>query len=289
MALFDEIQKNLSALASQRAPTTDETQKAQRLLRAKSGRAVTGEGIGEGPSVAEQAAVQQTQLGLQQMQPQIGMQKESLGLQQQAQTQQQQQAEQQIAQARKFDTIESRIRADTLLRDLERDRGSLDLDRDRARLEQVGTLLALQDRKYVDQLQNEGRRARLEDQSQFQDELSRSVFGANEELLKQRLGDQSVLSAKKRDFNRVLAQMNIGDAIAVLKNELANQRAAAPWELGGSLAQTGVQAYGAYETGQEKKATEARQQRIDNILSGSSSSPQSLNESLLTSRSRGIV
>lgn len=290
MALYDEIQKNLSSLAATNAPVTDETAKSKRLLRAKSGKAVSGTGIGDGPSVAEQSAVQQTQMGLDQLKPQIAMQKEAIGLQQEGQQQQVEHGQQQIAQQRNFDTIQNRMKTDQILNDLERNKGQLDLEKDRARIEQVGTMLALQDKKYVDQLENEGRKARLDSDIEFKDQLSKSILGKNEELLRQKLGDQGILDAKKRDFNAVLANLSIDDAIQVLKNELAQQRAMAPWELGGNLAQTGAQAYGAYENSQEKAAQKARQDKMDQILtrSNSSSGDLSINEALLTSNKSGI-
>ena len=244
-SLYDTIKQGLQQVTAQPAPMTDQTVQASRLLRAKSGKAVSGPEVSRVP-VGEQAAVQQTQLGLEQLRPQAALQAQQVGTAEQAQQEAAGREERQIAQSRRIDTVQNRIQTERLLNDLARDKQSLNLDKDRARLEQAGAYLALQDQQYVDRLQDEGRRARLDDKATFKEELQKSIFGDNTDLLQTQLGNRSILDANDREFRRALKNIDLATAAALVRNEIATSNEQAKWEGIGNIIGAGVQGVGAY-------------------------------------------
>lgn len=230
----------------------DTTSGLATLLRAKSGKAVSG------PSTAlstqqEQAALAQT---AQQMQPvQQAAQTQALAQEQQArevaQKTQQQQAD--IAQARQANTMQTQLRTDQLLQELEQGRGKIDLSKYQANLEQVGHSLRLSNQQYIDTLQREGARARLNDSLQFSEQLAKSIMSDNKDLLEKQLGNKSILAASDREFSKRMSQMGIQNAWQMFDNELRTQKERALFTGIGAVATSGIGAYGQYAEGQEKK------------------------------------
>lgn len=252
--LLDTIRGNTGALGSQQQGVTDQSASLQQLLRAKSGKAVGGPDVSSS-NLGEQQAVAQTNQQIQgQIAPQAQIQQ--AGLQQQAAGQQQQQniATGQIAQQRKFDTMQNRLQTNEILSDLERNRGQIDLAKDQARMEQLGFQLRLQDTKYLDNLQREGARQRLDNDMQFKQELATSVLGDNKQLLEKELGNKSLLDVNARDFNKSMANMDVGTAYDMFKNEMSTARDRQMWSSTGALGSAAVAGYGTYQEGQDKKA-----------------------------------
>lgn len=279
--LLETIKQNRDQLAGQQAPMTDETQKTQTLLRAKSGRAASG---GEAPasSLQEQVANSATTGQLQGIGSQVQLQQKAdetaaAGQQQAAQT-----ARNEIDQAKRFNTIQNNMKANSILNDLSRDRGALDLDKERGRLEQATFILAMQDKQYTDQLQDIGRRNRLDDQTVFKNEMARIAFQDNLDLLKTKLGNQDVISASDRDFKKAMSDLSIEDAVQIASTEgkyaesgagmnrdlisfEAKQKAkqangAAQAQGLSGLMSGGIGAVGAYEKGQDKQSNQAMAQ-----------------------------
>lgn len=227
--LFDQIKLNRASLSGTQAGVTDETGKLQTLLRAKSGRTV-GPGDTATSNLGEQAAVAQANQQLQQAGGQLQQQQaaETAAIQGQAQDYRSQ--KQDIDQAQKFNTLQTQMKTNQLLADLGRDKDSLSLDKDRGRLEQASFLLAMQDKQYTDQLQDIGRRRRLDDAVAFQQELAQMEFGANLDLLKTKLKNGDVLSSSDRDFKQALSSLSIADAMKVAEIEMAAEAKASELE-----------------------------------------------------------
>src|SRR4029077_4954810 len=132
-----------------------------------------------------------------------------LGQQAAAQQQQQNIQTQQVAQQKKFDTMQNRIQTNQILSDLERSKGEVNVQQDQAKMEQLGFQLRLQNQAYLDNLQREGSRQRLNNDLQFKQELSATVLGDNQKLLEQQIGNKSLLDSNTRDFNKSMAQMDV--------------------------------------------------------------------------------
>lgn len=218
MNLLDTIRQS-----TQKQGMTDETQKLQTLLRAKSGRAVAPSSAATS-AVQEQAANDATNSQLQQIDSNAyianqAQQQQARGIEQQTAN-----TTAQVEQSRRFNDLQSRIETDKLLSDLERNKGQIDMDRDSARVEQVAQGLRLQNKKYIEDLQRESAKARLLDGNEFQLQLQKDIFGENTDLLKEQLGNKEILDLDDREFNRLLTQMGVDDAWRVHQNELDTQR-----------------------------------------------------------------
>lgn len=240
--LLDTIRQNKPGV-------TDESQKLQGLLRAKSGKAVAGPEVASS-NLGEQQAVAQSQQQIQnEVVPQAQIQEQGQRQQTAGIKQAESQQVQGIEQSRRFDTIENRLKTQQILNDLERNKGQIDLARDKAQLEQVGQNLRLQNKQYIDNLQREGNRARLGNQAEFQEALADSVLGDSRELLEKNLGNKSILDATDRDFQKSLTEMDVNHAYDMFKREKKEQKERALYQSIGGLTQAGIGAAGSMKSG----------------------------------------
>lgn len=149
------------------------------------------------------------------------------------------------------------------------DRGQMDQNKKQAQLEQVAFHLSMQDKQYTDTLQDVGRKRRLDDDSNFREEMADLAFGQNLDFVKQQLGQNDILAASDRDFQKIISQMNIEDAQRIAATEMAMATEAsdiqnsfatdqariaataantqAKYNAYGQLISTGLNAYGKYE------------------------------------------
>lgn len=203
---------------------TDETGKIQQLLRAKSGRAVGGDATS---NLGEASAVADTQAQLGQQAQAIGIQSHQTDIAAQRQANETASQQAQVAQAKKFDTAENKIKTSQLLSGLARDRDTLDLDKDKARLEQTSFLLAMQDKKYINDIQDIGKKNRLDDAAAFKEAQQKLVLGASTDLLKQQLGAQDLLSVSDQEFRKAMSEMTIDQIMKLTQLEMEDAKNAA--------------------------------------------------------------
>lgn len=232
--LLDTIRTN-SALTQQ--GQTDETAKLGTLLRARSGKSLSAPTISSS-NLGEQSAVAQTNSTLQnQVAPTAALQNAQQQQQSSAITQQAGQQMSDIAQSRRFDDAQSKLKTDQLLSDLERNKGQIDVNRDKASLEQAAFQLRLQNQNYVQDLQREGARARLDNDVGFKQAIAdQSLNINNQELLQKQLGNKSILSASDREFKQAMAQMGVDTAYDMFTNEAKAQKERAIYSSIASLA-----------------------------------------------------
>lgn len=242
--LLDIINQNAQL---QKQGAQDSTAQARQLFAAKTGRQ-TSPGVATS-NLGEQQAIDQTNASIGQVQQsqqiqQAGQQQQAAGIQQAAEQQRQG-----LEQAREGNQLQYKLQSQQLLNDLERDRNQLDLSRDRARLEQLGSTLALQDRQYVDTLRQEGQKRRLDDKLEFERALQEDIFGNSRDLLAQSLDNKSVLNASDREWKQMLADMDINYAMEIARREAdaanTSQQAAAAQ----GLFNAAVGAYGTSKQG----------------------------------------
>lgn len=231
----------------------DTTSQLSGLLRAKSGKAVSAP-AGALSTQQEQAAVAQAGQAMQPVQQAAAMQQaeqqqQARGIEQQVG---QQQAE--ITQSRQANQLKTQLQSQQLLQDLEQNKGKIDMARYQASMEQLGQNLRLSNQKYVDNLQREGSRARLNDDLQFREQLARSVMADNKSLLEKQLGNKSILAANDREFSIAMAKMGVQDAWSMFQNEGKAQQQAAQWTTGASVLTSGLASYGTYQEKQEREA-----------------------------------
>lgn len=236
--LLDIIRQNSAGM--QAPGMTDQSQQVANLLRAKSGKAVGGPDVGPS-SLAEAAAVGSAQQQMRnEVLPQAQIQQQQLEGQMAGQEQQAGIEKANIAQQTKFNTIQNKLRTTQLLNEFEQDRGKLDLAKNKAGVEQFAQGLRLQNQKYISDLQREGARKRLDTEIGFNEELVRSAFGANKDLLEKQLKGRSILGANDREFNKAMGQMTIDDAWKAFKSEQRRAKDMAAIEAIGGVSQAGL-------------------------------------------------
>lgn len=229
-SLLDIVKGNRGSLAGEKAELTDETAKAATLLRARTGK-VAGPTPGVVQSnLGEQAAVADTQAALDSTAATIQTQQVAGDIQARQQEQQAEQVAAQATQARKFQTVETKMKTNQLLSQLSRDRGTIEFEKDKAALEQTTFLMSMQDKAYVDQLQDIGRRTRLDNEVAFGEEMQRLAIGSSLALLKDKLKGRDVLSASDRDFAAAMSALKVEDALRIAKLEMADTEAQAALE-----------------------------------------------------------
>lgn len=132
----------------------------------------------------------------------------------------------------------------SILNDYSQGTRQLDLQKDKAKLEQLGMNMRLANSKYLQTLQQEATRSGLLDDARFTEELKRTVFADEEELLRDDLEFRALINADAREFNEMLGNMDIETAMSIAnaENRAANQRGM--WDGVSSAASGAVQAYG---------------------------------------------
>lgn len=134
--------------------------------------------------------------------------------------------------------------ASRIASDLGRKGQQLDLRKDGAKLEQLGFYARLSDKKYADTLELEGRRRRLDNASNFKQALAEAVFKDERELFMNDLAFKRMMSADDREFQRLLANISLEDAIELSMAQAAQENIAAKWSgvagIAGATAQGGA-------------------------------------------------
>lgn len=238
--LYDTIQQNLTQ--KQPAPgDTDQTAQARKLLAASSGKAT-------GPSapasnVGEQAAVDTTRQNLGQVQQQGQM--AAAGIQQaQKQVEAGEQTQRGALSINEQATIQHANQQKTqIMQELSQSGQQLDADRDRAKLEQLTQSMALNDKKYVDTLDLEGSKLRLDSDLAFKTELQKSILGSNTDLLKQSLQADDISQASARDWQKLIASIDINQAITLANNAAKDAATASQIGAAQKIIQTGADVY----------------------------------------------
>lgn len=127
---------------------------------------------------------------------------------------------------------------------------SLDLERDKAKVEQLGFTARLSSEKYVDELERAGAEARLETELGFKDALTREVFGAERDLLEERLGMADILNMDSNQFREKMAAIDLDTALSIAATEKETANRAATYGAIGTGISAGTQAYGNYKKGE---------------------------------------
>ena len=217
-----------------------------------------GSGVKATTNLGEQQAVAETnqQLGL--LSQGAELQNQQLAQGQEAQQSQFNQQSQALNQERQAIQLRNQLQTREILNNLKREKGNLDQKQYESQLDQVAQDVRLNTKRYVDNLQREGSRARLNDELSFKEELTKSQFGDSSALLKKQLGNKSVLDASDREYNEALAKMGVSDAYDIFNKELAAQKQGMMWSAVGGLAQAGIGAGTQYAQGQAVKAEDKR-------------------------------
>lgn len=242
--LNEVIQSRLSQQPNQAglgAGMQDAGAQTQNLLRAKAGKQVAGSGPAAS-SLAEQQAVTQTgqQLeGVQRRGQLVSTQQKQTGeAQEQAADIQSKQLEQKKGQFRE----QLGRKKQELSADRSRAIEELDYKKSAAATEQMGILSRLSADKYINQLQTESGRRRLDDSVEFKTALQESMYEEMEDLLASDIEFKQMLGADDREFQKELQEMDINAAMAVIRSQIRGRENERIWEAISGLAGAGAQA-----------------------------------------------
>jgi len=117
---------------------------------------------------------------------------------------------------------------------------SLDLTKDKARMEQMGFMLRLGNTQYVDQLQSEGKKARLDNSVSFNENLQRSIFADEMDLFSNSLEFRNYMYSDARDAQKQLADLDIDFAMQVAMSDNKAAGAQMMWSGVGNVVGTGM-------------------------------------------------
>ena len=247
-SLLDALRKG----PTEQAQMSDTGAALQRLVRAKSGKAVGGGSGAVASSIGEQAAVQQTQQGLGDLANKMDVQASGMEVAEQAQQDQyKQQRSQQEQQRVEIENAAAR-ESQSLIDELRSNEKQLDTEKYIAKQEQLGFQLAMQDREYLHNLEQEGAKLNLTNELVFQEQLQQDIYGATIDLLKDRFDWEKLNNADEREFAEMMAEMSIDDAIAISNAQMEQANAQAKYGGIGSMISGGTQVATAYADGKFK-------------------------------------
>lgn len=267
MAITDNKPKSLLEAirqpVAQPLAATGETQKIASMLRARSGKDTQAPQYAQS-NLGEQSAVSQANSEIQnQVLPQSAIQQAGMQQQSDAQLQQASQQKEDLARGTQFDKLKNTMRTEQILSDLERGKGEIDVKKRGAQMLQLASNLRLQTDKYVGQLQNEGKKSRLDDGLNFDRELTRTIFDGNQDLVEKQLLNKGILATSDQEFMKKIADMDISMAQSLFNTESKANAEAGKWAMGGNVASVGVSTYGKIQDAQDREKAQIRQDKLD--------------------------
>ena len=245
MALLDQVKKSLTS--GFQLPQFGQSERIKELQAATAGRElVGGEGGPAQGSLAETVAAAAAQQ--QQKEDILQGQVAAAGLEQQAKEQEQQfQQRTAMLDEQALNSRQQMLnKTQEILQDFSQRRDELNFREDSARVQYAMTSMRMSNDDYLDRLEAEAARSRLDDQTAFDWELTQSIFKEEFEMFKNDLSFRAAMNAEEREFKEYLAEIDINQAIqlAALKTEASET--AAQYQAYGNIASGTIRAGAAY-------------------------------------------
>lgn len=254
MALLDDVKKSLTS--GFQVPQFGQSERLKELQTGAAGREVMGgEGGPQQGSLAETVAAAAAKQ--QQQEDVLQGQMAAAGLEQQAQ-QQKQEFEQRGAQLDEQTlNIRQQMQNKTqeILQDFVQRRDELDMKQNTSRLQFALASMRLSNDDYLDKLEAEASRSRLEDQAAFEWELTQSVMKDEMDLFKNDLTFKAAMNADERTFKEYIAEMDIDQAIQLAAIEAEAAETQAQYQAYGGILQGGIQAASKFSGGGKSSLT----------------------------------
>lgn len=241
MALLDQVKKSLTS--GFQLPQFGQSESIKQLQRASAGREVVG---GEGgpqqgslaETIAAAAAKQQQQEDV--LQGQVA----AAGLEQQAQ-QQEQEFQQRTAQLDE-DALNVRQqmqnKAQEILQDFSQRRDELEFRENSARVQFALASMRLSNDDYLDRLEAEAQRSRLNDATEFEWQLTQSIMKDEMEMFENDISFKTAMNADDRAFKEYMAEFNIDQALQLASIEAEAAETQAKYQAYGQILQGTLQA-----------------------------------------------
>lgn len=140
-----------------------------------------------------------------------------------------------------------------LLNQFARERGKLDVAKKQAQFEQLGFELRMNNEEYVQKLQQNGARSRLENDANFKEELQRSVFANEMELFNSDLDFQRLMYAEGRELIQALHDLDVEHFRQMGRIETDATAGAAKYSAMSDMVSGGASAWSSYQQQEQKK------------------------------------
>jgi hypothetical protein len=107
------------------------------------------------------------------------------------------------------------LNSDDIFSSFKRENVALEARRDAAQLEQLGHVLALQDKAYLDELNRIGERRKLYDKANWEKEKRSVIYGANLSRIMEDLGFRRGEDIKDRNFTEQMTKIDLDTALSM--------------------------------------------------------------------------
>jgi hypothetical protein len=249
MNLLDAIRKNQQTAQSplgqpgQQLQQGGFTQQAQNLLATKATGKATSSGQVAPMNLGEQVAQQEAQTA------QVEQAREAKlpDLMQEAEAQQTEFGGEQAnyEMDEKYSQAQTNLlnQANKLLTGYETGQRQLDMTRKRADAEQLGFTLRLSNSKYLDNLNREAKKNRLDNELKFKDSLQRTIFDEELSMFEDNLDFRRMMNADERSFTDLLGNINLDFALDMAKEDTKQANLESAYRGGSDLVSAGTEAY----------------------------------------------
>ena len=222
------------------------TQALRNVQQAATGRARAAGPIQE-DIIQEQVALQEAEQGQQVMQEQARQMQAGAELAKAEQEQQFKFNLEEMDEKQVNASQELMNRSLAILQDFEQGRAKLDLGKDKARMEQALFGMRLSNKKYLDQLEIQGRKRRLDNAVQFKEALAETLFKEELDLLKSDIQFRRALAGDERAFEKLVSSINIDAALRMAMQEAEATNIAQIVSGAKQVVTGGIQAYATKE------------------------------------------
>jgi len=266
---------------AQAVPQLGTTQALQKQVQAQTGRVADRQVALSDQQEQAQVAVAQAQEKARSYGTRI--MNEQLGQAQQSQQTQQKQAEKDLRNKQIDMQLEMQMKTSEMLDNLLAKRNELSVNRLKSNTEMMGQMMRITNAEYVDSLNAEAMRARLDNESRFAEELQITMFQDSLDILNSDLQMQSALRADDRAFKEYLSGLQIDEA--TLSAIIESQAKSLGQIIGGGeqILKGGIKAYDTDERSDRATAKE------NDAWANSRSSPEGEIDSLDVSAPNRII
>lgn len=245
MSLLDKLRGQLGKTGQ--VEQNDETRRVESLQQGLTGRESAGSSSPRTSTLAERISLGQARQQEDEQAQKEQVQSEQLRLAEDAQLQSL--TDQQLGLVeRSLDTKQQvSQRTSQLLDELERGNKQLDFQKDAARFEQIGFDLRMNNKKYIDQLNQAAQRGRIDDAAQFREELQRAIFEEERSLFDNSLEFRRMMDSDTREFTRELSELSIEQALEIARTQTDQANRLGKYQSIGQIIGAGAQGYASYQ------------------------------------------
>lgn len=238
---MDALKGTMSAMAPAPSGGVEQNESLQNLMRAKSGRSLSTSSTPRASALGSASAAAQVTDAAKQQASTGAVAAEQVTQAQDQQAVENKAATQQVDDARLDTDQKFADQAASMMQEFKQAGATLDLERDAAKVEQLGFLTRLGSEQYVNQLETEGARARLDDKLAFDLALAHDIFDDEIEVLGQKLNFADMINQDENKWREQLARIDLDTAMAVAAIDAKSANTQAVYTGVGGMVSAGAQ------------------------------------------------